>query len=315
MFRVLVFLLLIPICLLVACQPIDNLSPYPPPTNPNLRFFGYTLVDVAWDDPTDRSEKTNYVDEVASFTNMADILAYLPEESLLPRLEFMQQNGLKALIHLNEIFFEQVGTGGEFSGALYDLRTDFQARWDTFVAVNALHLHQNLVQAFYLGEEPTWNGISFAEMEAAANYIKQGFPNVPILLVEAYPALEELRVPTSVDWVGFDHYFIADPENDATFLSELATLKAKRSNNQAIVLIMDAHHLKFAHGSNGIGRRDMDLVARSYYNLANQDLDVIGLIGYHWPSGFDFKRAVGTRGLPKHVQDEHRRIGKAITGK
>ncbi len=301
--------------ILFSCNRDPNTDPLDPPSNPNLKYFGYTLVDVYFDDPTDDDVKINYVDEVSSFSNIADILVVEPSQDIKPNLDIMDGLDVKALIHLNEIFYEIAGEGGEMSGVFYDLRTDYRARWDELMEVNKLKENADKIQALYLGEEPTWNGISFEELRQACDYVKQTLPEVKIFLVEAFPALEALEVPESVDWLGFDHYFVKDPARDSEYLAEFELLKSKRSNDQDLVIILDAHYIDFAHGHFGIAINDLDLVAQSYYDLANSDEDVVAMIGYHWPSGFEFPQAIGTRGLPEYVLDEHKRIGKAISGK
>lgn len=89
----------------------------------------------------------------------------------------------------------------------------------------------------------------------------------------------------------------------------------KLKNHQKIFLIMDAHWIKILHGSSGISKVDMYFIARDYYKIANTDTTIIGVLGYFWPSGFDVKGSIGTRSLPNNVLEEHKRIGKSITGK
>ncbi|NOQ73505.1 MAG: hypothetical protein GQ574_15980 [Crocinitomix sp.] len=288
---------------------------FPEKTNPNLVHFGYTLVDVYWDDPTDDTDKINYIDEVAPFSNIADLLVISPEDDIRERLTLMQSYDVKGVLHLHELFFELVGTTESMSGSDYDLRTDYKERWDTFISTNEFDTDISALGCFYLGEEPTWNSISTEDFTAASDYIKATIPSIPILLVEAYPAVEALEVPASVDWIGFDHYFLADPATNSDFQAELTDLKSKKLDHQDLILVLDAHYIPFAHGSSGISKLDMDVVARNYYKLANAETDVVGMIGYHWPSGFDFASAIGARGLPSNVLSEHKRIGKAITGK
>jgi hypothetical protein len=310
------FIVLAILLLASSCKKQTEMEePFPEKTNPNLEYFGYTLIDVYWDDPEDAEDKTNYSDEVAPFSNIADILVIEPTDDIRDRLQFMADYEMKAVLHLNEIFFELLGETDSLSGANYDLRSDFMERWDTFITTNDFLSNHENVGVFYLGEEPAWNNISADEFKQASDYIKATIPDVPILLVEAYPAIEALEIPASVDWVGFDHYFIADPNTNPTFQEELALIKSKKAVDQDLVLILDAHYIPFAHGSSGIAKSDMDQVARNYYKLANAETDVVAMIGYHWPSGFDFPSAVGTRHLPEHVIEEHKRIGKAITGK
>lgn len=300
----------------ISCKKNTEIAtPFPEKTNPNLTHFGYTLIDAYWDDPEDQEEKTNYADEVASFSNLADILVLEPTDHIVERVEYLAELDLKAILHLNEIFFEHVGEMDSLSGANYDLRADYAERWDTFIATNDFLTNHEDIGVFYLGEEPTWNGISAAEFEEASSYIKATIPEIPILLIEAYPAIASLEIPPSVDWIGFDHYFIADPSSNTTFQEELALIKSKKTADQDLVLILDAHYIPFAHGSSGIAKSDMDQVARNYYQLANSETAVVAMLGYHWPSGFDIPSAIGTRHLPEHVKEEHQRIGKAITGK
>ena len=282
----------------------------------HLEYFGFSLVDVGWDDPLDTVPKTNYADEVAAFSNIADILVFNPTDNIVPRMQLFAGQGLKTVLHLNEIFFAYAGAGGP-SGALYDLRADYQARWNDFVSTNDLTVNHAIVQAFYVGEEPTWNSITYAELKAATDLIKATVPQVPVLVIEAYPMVDSIQVPTSVDWLGFDHYFIPDPQRNAQFLNELAAIKSKRSTAaQKIVLVMDAHYIQELHGDYaGLTEAGMKDVATSYFNLAASDPDVVALIGYAWPGGFDAPNAKGARQLPQSVRDEYERIGKLITGK
>jgi len=282
----------------------------------HLAYFGFSLVDVGWDDPSDAVPKTDYSDEVAAFSNIADVLVVSPTQSIVPKLQRLSSQKLKAVLHVSDVFFTHAGTGGP-SGARYTLRPDYRARWRDFVNTNDLTVNHAMVQAFYVGEEPTWNGITYAELAAATDLIKATVPQVPVLVIEAHTMVDEIQVPTSVDWLGFDHYFIADPQHNPQFLKELATLKAKRSTAaQRIVLVMDAHYIQALHGDHaGLTQDGMKEVATSYFNLAASDPDVVALIGYAWPSGFDAPTAKGARHLPQAVRDEYVRIGKRITHK
>jgi len=281
----------------------------------HIKYFGFTIVDTYWDDPTDAESKTNYCDEVHSFCNVADILVAFPSQDISTNLATMSSYDMKAVLHLNEIFFEIVGPGDN-SGVDYDLRTDYKERWDSVMTINDLPNNIDKIQSLYIGEEPTWNNISAAEFKAACDYAKQTLPEIPILTVEAYPILDELVVPSSVDWVGFDRYFIKDPKNDALFLKDLATLKSKMNEKQKLVFIMDTHYIDWAHGDfGGISIEEMKAVATSYYELAKTEPKTIGVLGYFWPNRFDIEGSIGARGMPQSVKDEYVRIGKEISGK
>lgn len=299
------------IAMLLGCNP-KPLEPLPEKTNDNLSFFGFTLVDVGFDDPTDWEAKTSYLVEVAGFTNVADVLVIEANADIREQLEAFGGRRMKAVLHLHELFFEKVGEGGDRSGVLYGLRSDYQQRWDAFRSFNELDKNQDLIHCFYLGEEPAWNGISESEFTNACDYVKQTIPAIPILSIEAYPVVDALYAPPSVDWIGFDHYFIARPASDAAFAREYASMKSRMLPHQQVCLIMDAHFLPIGHGVAGLRKRDMHQVARDYYTLANADTTVVGILGYHWPSGFERRSVVGARHMPRHVLEEYQRIGKTI---
>ncbi|HLW29805.1 MAG TPA: hypothetical protein VKX29_03035 [Brumimicrobium sp.] len=223
---------------------------------------------------------------------------------------------MKSVLHISEIFFESTGTSSP-SGTKYSLRTDFQSRWDEFILTNNLTVNQNLIQTFYIGEEPTWNGISFSDLKHATDYVKLTIPKVPIMIIEAYPIIDQLIVPNSVDWIGFDHYFVKDPKSDTNYLNELNNLKSKFTNNdQKLVIIIDTHYISSFHGGFGdIALSEMNEVANSYYGLAKSEPKTIAILGYFWPSGFDNSESIGARNMPQNIKENYVRIGKEITNK
>ncbi|MFL0351989.1 hypothetical protein [Xanthomarina sp. GH4-25] len=302
------------IVLLVSCHketPSDQTT-----NSSHIKYFGFTLIDTYWDDPTDNQPITNYIDEVSGFSNIADILIVNPSDNIVARMTEMNDFQVKSILHLSEIFFESVGTSSP-SGVEYGLRTDYQSRWDEFIDTNNLQVNQNLIQSFYIGEEPTWNGISFSELKAAIDYVKSTIPTIPIMIIEAYPIIDQLQVPNSVDWIGFDHYFIKDPKSNVDFLSELHNLKSKFTNaEQKLVIIMDTHYISSLHGDlGGISLNEMDRVANSYFELAKSEPKTIAILGYFWPSGFDNSESIGARNMPEIIKENYIRIGKEVTNK
>lgn len=306
--------LIFSIILLISCHKENQ--PEQAIDSTHIKYFGFTLIDTFWDDPTDNQTKTNYIDEVFGFSNIADILVVNPSDNITTRMTEMSDLQVKSILHLSDIFFELVGNLSP-SGFEYDLRADFQVRWDEFINVNDLQINQDLIQTFYIGEEPTWNGISFSELKSATDYVKFTLPNVPIMIIEAYPAIDQLQIPNSVDWIGFDHYFIKDPKGNTDYLSELNTLKLKFSNDeQKLVLIMDTHFISSFHGDfGGISLNEMNEVANSYYELAKSEPKTIAILGYFWPSGFDISSSIGARNMPQNIKENYIRIGKEITNK
>ncbi len=287
----------------------------PASTNGSLQYFGYALVDCGFDDPTDTVDRRNYVTEVASFSNVAQMCVFDPSENILDRLQLMSKNNLKALLSIQAIFFVGSPDATQGSGMNFAIHPQYQARWEHFVSNNNLSQNISSIAAFYVADEPVWNGITFAELKIAADAIKASFASVPTAIIEAPDGIRNLQVPLSIDWIGFDRYAVAKPDIDPEYNRELALLKSKRSRSgQKILLVMDAQWLPF-YGEAGYLPRRMKAVASRYYNLAKSDPDIVGIIGYLWPSGFDHPDQMGARHLPKKVIDEHVRIGKLITGK
>lgn len=282
----------------------------------HIKYFGFTLIDTYWDDPTDNEVKANYIDEVAAFSNVADILVVSPTDNIIGRMTEMYNLQVKSILHLNEIFFEVVGASSQ-SGTDYNLRPDYQSRWNEFLNVNQLLSNQEQIQSLYIGEEPTWNGITYNELKSCTDYVKSTLPNLPIMVIEAYPAIDQLQIPNSVDWIGFNHYFIKNPKNDKNYLNELDNLKLKfTTNTQKLVLIMDTHYINSLHGNiSGIELDEMDNVANNYYKLAKSEPKTIALLGYFWPSGFDTSESIGARNMPESIKQNYIRIGKEITKK
>lgn len=300
-----------------SCKKKEEPTPIPTPSTPvaNIQFFGFTLIDVFWDDPSDSDSKTNYADEVHEFCNLADILVYDPSQDITNNLHVFDSLEMKALLHLHELFFETVGTNAP-SGTEYALRADYQQRWDQFVAASNLNGNVDKIASFYIGEEPTWNGIPSSDLQLACDYVDAQFPSIAIAIVEAYPAIGDLVIPASADWIGFDHYFVKNPNTDPQYQQELSALQSKISSDQNLLVVMDAHYIDWAHnGFGGIQLSEMGLVADNYMSLASSQSNTVGIIAYFWPSGFDDPNAIGGRGMPTNIQDKYVEIGKAITGK
>ena len=306
--------LIFSIFLLISC--IKENQPDQTTNATHIKYFGFTLIDSYWDDPTDNKPKTNYIDEVFEFSNIADILVVNPSDNIVARMIEMNNLQMKSILHLSEIFFEVIGTSSS-SGVEYGLRTDYQTRWNEFINVNNLQVNKDLIQSFYIGEEPTWNGISFSELESATDYVKLTIPEVPIMIIEAYPILGQLQIPHSADWIGFNHYFIKDPNSNLDYLSQLNNLKSKFTNvEQKLVIIMDTHYINSLHGDfGGLALNDMDGVANSYFELAKSELKTIAILGYFWPSGFDNSESIGARNMTEKIKANYIRIGKEITHK
>ena len=291
-----------------------EISTLPPvPSNSSLTYFGFALVDAYFDDPHDSETKVNYADEVKGFTNIAHMVLKSLTEDITDRLAVFHSYHLKAILHVQDLFFEEKSSDGIRSD--YDLRSNYKENWNSFIAINFLEDKLDDIGAFYLADEPYWNHISFEELNLTATLIKNTFPNVPILLIEAYAVLDEFKVPQAVDWIGFDQYDTIDPTTDQNYQVNWAKITdLAEKNNDSIIVIMDTQWREYYQSDAGIRPEDMSKIALNYYNLSLSNERVIGIIGYLWPGGFDSPDQLGARDLPENVQAVYKQIGKEILG-
>ncbi len=285
----------------------------PNTSNPNLKYFGYLLNGAS------ESDKL-YIDETYSFTNMGVIGGIAYNGNYSSYLNYMASHQMKAVLQVSDIFFvrDPSGKDGSVSArscADYDLRSDYQSRWNTFVANNPNLASQAL--AFQLFDEPAWNGATSADLQSAAAAIKSTFSSIPIAVNESYAALDYFSVPTNVDWIGWQIYGIENPQSSNLFKKLYALMKTKRSSpSQKIFIIMDAWWGQTLHGAKGLTQAEMAQVATRYYDIARYDPDIVGIVAAKWKNGWpDYPDALGTRSLPAGVKTEHQRIGRLITGK
>ena len=283
--------------------------------NDQLRYFGFALVDCGIDDPFDGSARTSYVTEVAPFSNAGHMCASGPADVIVDRLKVMSDHEMKAVLSVQEVLFlrTQAGLPGHQK---YDLHPEFRERWQTFVAANDLAANHSSILAFYVFDEPVWNDVSYAELKTAADLVKESFPSIPTLIMEAYPTIDDLIVPESIDWIALVRFGILDPNSDEQYRAELRTLKAKRTGpDQKIVIVMDGWWRADLHGARGIREADMAAVARNYYQLAESDPDVVGIAVHAWPGLLTDGRERGSRNLPQRVVEQQAQIGRIITRK
>jgi hypothetical protein len=284
------------------------------PTGGHLAYFGFVGVDCGLDDPHDGSSKINYSDEVASFSNLAHLCLFAETEDLAPRLAGLHALGMRALVAIEPLLFDTLPDPSLPAGARTSLRFNYVARWSAFLAANAGSFTPESVAAIYLVDEPTWHGLPATDLALAANLIESTLPSLPCLVIEAGPAVAQLQVPVSVDWVGFDEYGTLDPKSDANYLHLMDTLEAKLTASQRVVLIPETQWLP-AYAAAGVQPADMALVLRSYEALALARPKVIALIAYLWPGGLDEPAQLGARELPPSVQLAIQAVGRGITHK
>lgn len=262
------------------------------------------------DDPHDEAGPRNYVDEVAGFTNIAHLCPL--DLDITAQAEEIVDGGSRAFVDLTLLLFEAVpGEAPVGSGSQLRLRADATTLFEAFVEASNPVLDGEHVAAFYLIDEPIWNGTPPQEVATAAALVDDAFPEIPITVIEAYPVVDDAVFPEGVDWVGFDRYLVPDPSTDPTYLAELETVRARATDDQDLVIIMDAQWFSL-YDKVPLSEEDMADVARNTYELAASRDDVVAIIGYTWPGGLDVPEQLGARSLPEGVQTAYREIGQAI---
>lgn len=277
----------------------------------HLKYFGYYLVDTEIDDPHDGSSMTNYVEEVANFSNIAHLHVSNFTDNLTGRVNWMNTNCLKPFISVQGIFWSRKDANGP-SGNRFTLLPNYLERWNTFKKTNASVLNGSQVEFFYVSDEPVWNGITYDELNTICNLLKKDCPDIKIMILEAYVTLKQFKIPKSADFIGFDRYCVFHPSTDTSFLANLATLKSKLSApHQKIWLTIDDNWIPL-YGTYNYTPEMMASVIQEYYDIAAREPLCEGLVGYMWPGGFDNPEQLGARNLPKNSKDLNVKIGRMI---
>lgn len=276
-----------------------------------LKYFGFYLVDTKIDDPHDSSSITNYIDEVAPFSNIAHLHVTAYTDNITANVKKMNSVCVKPFISIQNIFFKKVDSLAP-SKNHYKILPDFKERWKVFKTNNASVLTASKVEYFYVSDEPTWNGIAFNELDAVCKLVKHDFPAIKIMFVEAYISLVDLVIPKTADWIGFDRYTIFNPSTNKSFLENLATLKSKLSTSkQTMFLTIDDQWLPL-FGTLGVTPDSVGFMVQDYYKVALTEPGISGLVGYLWPGGFDEPKQLGVRNMPQSVKDINIEIGNMI---
>jgi hypothetical protein len=271
---------------------------------PHLKYFGYYAdYDVA---------ATQLVADTMGWTNVA-----MPYGSVQSgEFAALDQAQVKAVVYL-EYSADGLGTFFDFSSIPWRLWPNYRARWDAFKSDHALSSHLSSILAFYVADEPTSYGVAAAELTAVFDLIKADFPTVPTLLVEGHlTVLSGLLVtPPSVDWVAFDYYAVLNPNAHAEFQASMAALRARLSNAQRIVVIMDAAWIPGIHDAPTSEIPDPALlgtVADNYLLLAQSDPKVIAMLAHIWDAHSQ-PGWIDSKSLPPSLVAQQQAIGRAIT--
>lgn len=269
-------------------------------TNSHLKYFGFAITDCG----------TNYTSQVDDFVNLIDMCP-IDLSSLENRIASNTLNNNKVIIHLQGLFINAIPDNTSLSGMRYELLDNYEELFLEW-SQNNQFLTVESVAAFDFADEPAWNHLNMDDMAIAAALIKETFPNIPIMVVEASGGIDGLIITDNIDWIGFDLYGTIDPKNDTEYQQQLSLLKSKRTNsNQKLVIIMESQWLDF-YSEAGFEESILIDMANSYYELAKSEQDVIALISYLLPSGFDTPDQKGYFDLLPEMRTAIRGIGNEI---
>ena len=256
----------------------------------SVEYFGYFAARLT-------PSGGNHLAEVADRSNLnwvqiSDVDRYRPEV-----LDGCRLRG--CIVSTGHEFFTGCDSANSPNCNLYPNHRD---RW--LRLAQAIGPRIGRVGAFYLLDEPQFRGASPAEVAQAARTIKQTFPSIPVMMVEAGPKVtESLQVPAEVDWAGFDWYC----QPFSTIVSKLGTLERRTAAHQRLVLLPESAPLSQCGGKPG-HRTDAEIAALQwdYFRLAEAHPRVIGLLAFGlWTSGHDSAE------LPRTVA-AHRQIAARV---
>jgi hypothetical protein len=296
-------------------EPVHPPDAAPPDAVPigNVTRFGFAAVECGWDDPHDTSTKSTYGDETEGFTNMAHLCVFSEADDIRARVDGLRARGQQALVHIELVLFARVpGSSPRGNGERLVLRADADAAWAAFVAANGAALTPANIAALYVVDEPTWNGLTPADLTAALAIVDRTHGSLATVAIEGYPSLAQWQVPPALDLLGFDRFYTYDPRRDPDWQADLRTLRTLRTRaDQRFWIIMDTQWLPF-YGDVGVTPAMMSDVAYHYLEVAAAEPDVVAIAGFLWPGGLDEPDQLGARDLPASVQDAYHRIGRAI---
>ena len=272
-----------------------------------LRHFGYAAVACGHDDPHDATAKSDYIDEVAGFSNIAQVCPDGDPAVTADRLRRADAAGLAPLLLVEPAFFARKGA------SLAALPPDESA------AIWAI-LSEGITRSgvdpsriiFYVVDEPAHFGLPPADVDAAARAVRADYPSSPLLVIEAWNEAGPPPVSPEIDYWGFDVYGVPDPAAEPRYGAFLDAAKATMRPGQKLVLVMEAMHHTAIHPDTTEGRESLAGIARAYHAYAVARGDVAMILAYAWAGGIDGPAERGIRDLPQKVQDAHRSIGKAI---
>jgi hypothetical protein len=271
------------------------------------RYFGYAGIACGLDDPHDATTKTDYIDEVAGFTNLNQVCLDLDPGVSADRLARMAAAGATSLLNLEPVLFTEGPQGlrpNPDRATLWPLVSE--AVRQSGVPLDGM--------IFYLVDEPTLRHLPIADLTEAAAFVTATYPAARTMVIEAYDPAGPGPIVAELDYWGFDAYGVPNPADEPLYAAYLDLVRGRLGPDQQLVLMMDAMHTP-VHQDLGISPDDMAGVARSYLQLAQARGDVAAVIAYSWAGGIDNATERGVRDLPVAVQETHREIGQLIVGR
>ncbi len=268
----------------------------------HIQYFGFAVTDSGEDK----------LDEVDDFVNLVDMCLHDFSNIKLRVVENTQNQNL-VFIHLDGIFLDRLPDSTSPTTVRYVLQKNYQQLFDLWLSNNT-DLPIDRIAAFTVADEPAWNNMNMADLAIVTNLVKSKFPTVPIMLIESYAAITELRITDDINWIGFDRYGTLDPKNDPDFLKNIEEIKAVKTNiSQKLVIIMESQWVSL-YADAGFDQSVLIPMAYSYYDYAKGNEEVIALISYLLPSDFDESGQKGFLDLDAEVKKVFEMIGKEIIG-
>jgi hypothetical protein len=210
-----------------------------------------------------------------------------------------------------------VNTGNEFfscdsTGMNCHLYSNYADRWAKLAAAVKPYIAK--AAAFYMLDEPQYRGATSQEIDTSAKLIKKTFPGTKVMMIEAAPAVTpSWQIPPSVDWVGFDLY--CQPMR--VVQQRLATLESllPADSGQKIFLVPEDAPLSECAGVAG-HTTDADIAALQwdYFNLAEQNPRVIGLLNFGFWTSPRWTSGHGASDLPLTVNADERVAARILAG-
>ncbi|HEU0014535.1 MAG TPA: hypothetical protein VFQ45_12670 [Longimicrobium sp.] len=266
-----------------------------------LEWFGYaTGVDDDWS-----------LNGTESYANFGWVVTSEDTSStwVTQRANAAAGRGMKVIVELGKILW----CGTDF----VVLCPDYAARWASWRRRNSSVLTPDTVLAFVIRDEPFHWGVSPAQYEAAAQLVKNTYPEwAKIVLIEALYKVENPasdfntdRIVQTVDLVGVAAYDI-HPDTSSVFRRAIDNLKV-RFNGRKRIYVGDGFWSAASHPRMG-GLDAMGAVAQRWFLAAQRDPEAVLLGFFIWERVPPYTTS---RDFPPPVLLEHTKIGREITGR